>query len=507
MKTKFTKKMFALFFLIIFTFVLAGCSKNSPMKELYFKGESDNWKGLLVQEYSEIWSTDENGKIIYNNAMRENLYLQYRGRNSNEIGHLKYEYRGPNGGGSGEVYPRPDRYGYIQCGGGGGKGVALAREDGIFSLTLEWDGDRKETLQLTTKEPVGKTDTENKSIVLPASNNLVPFFVRKINPLDDRQQEVFLGCWDLYQGKIQFEDIPLFKTSNGHYRLFWNGGNEILIAPERNDGNILITDQNPRVNLRKLDVEADFDTLVKYSPDSDKTVAVYKPKWDEKPVLKIQKGEHVENTILDPAYLPVDLLSPVGLAFEDYKIKVFMEFSSKPKENGGSSFGILMGSYDGKDVVWRILSKDIGVMEAGAGTRMVKHQNKIVISEQDGRIKTLDIDNEKIHLLNNVSNYITDFQNKYIKETECQVPPSVFSYNEMLIINWVPAVVSSKEIGPGIADNFVPTAAVLAVKYDQIIGEIKANRNMIIVSKNGQVTDKKQINWYMFPTSWQFPQD
>lgn len=63
----------------------------------------------------------------------------------------------------------------------------------------------------------------------------------------------------------------------------------------------------------------------------------------------------------------------------------------------------------------------------------------------------------------------------------------------------------TKEPAPDSKDSFIPTACVLAVKDDRIIGEIRANKDMIAVLKDGQLTEQKRMVSFI-PLYWQFPQ-
>jgi hypothetical protein len=80
------------------------------------------------------------------------LFLKYKSADYKNLGHISWKYKsnaGSSGSASGEeTNPVPDRFGYIKCGGGGGRGVALTRAGDSYTLTVEWNGGNKETFDL-----------------------------------------------------------------------------------------------------------------------------------------------------------------------------------------------------------------------------------------------------------------------------------------------------------------------------------------------------------------------
>lgn len=122
------KQPILMLLLALLALLPVGCGKvNDTGKTLYFKGESENWKGLIINRYQESWLKDKNGRLRNNNAAREELFLKYKSADNKDIGQIRWEYTSSAGGGaSGEdISPEPDRFGYISCGGRGGQGVAL----------------------------------------------------------------------------------------------------------------------------------------------------------------------------------------------------------------------------------------------------------------------------------------------------------------------------------------------------------------------------------------------
>lgn len=146
-------KLILMLLLVLLIILTVGCSNaDVTEKTLVYRGESENWEGLVINECQESWSKDENNRLRYNNAAREKLYLKYKIADYINLGHISWKLKSSAGGGgldSGEeVNPTPDRFGYIYCGGGGGRGVVLTREGDFYTLTIEWDGGNKETFEL-----------------------------------------------------------------------------------------------------------------------------------------------------------------------------------------------------------------------------------------------------------------------------------------------------------------------------------------------------------------------
>lgn len=143
-------KLFALIVLsLVPTLWLTACSNNYIDKtdnKLYFKGESENWRGAIIEEFTEIWREDEKGKLAHDNSVKETLVLKYKGSEHKNIGITGYEYYSAAGSGSGSISLDP--YGYAILNLGGGENVAINREDQTYTLTVEWNNDKKESLEL-----------------------------------------------------------------------------------------------------------------------------------------------------------------------------------------------------------------------------------------------------------------------------------------------------------------------------------------------------------------------
>jgi len=93
--------------LLLVIILLSGCAANY-IKELSFKGNSENWEAVLNYKYTELFEPAQAGKIRHRRLVDRNYRIKYTGEEQT-LGEIEYQFFGDSGDrlGSGEIEPGP----------------------------------------------------------------------------------------------------------------------------------------------------------------------------------------------------------------------------------------------------------------------------------------------------------------------------------------------------------------------------------------------------------------
>lgn len=148
------KYLFMMLLTALLTLFVVLCHKtNNTENVIYFTGQSDNWKAVIVYTYQESWSIGKNNTWQYHSVDQERPLLKYKNAGNREIGQLEWEYSSQVESESAtDNDPKVDRFGHIFFPGYSGGNGALMRADGYYTMTVQWDGGKKETFKLVASE-------------------------------------------------------------------------------------------------------------------------------------------------------------------------------------------------------------------------------------------------------------------------------------------------------------------------------------------------------------------
>jgi len=111
---------------------------------LIFKGSGTHWEAQVIYRYYEYWWEDSGGRWQYESWHTEHPVLRYKGKDIENVGEISFTCMAPLDGMSGHT--TLDQNGYVITGSGESNG-ALTRKDDIYTVTVEWNG-QKETFTL-----------------------------------------------------------------------------------------------------------------------------------------------------------------------------------------------------------------------------------------------------------------------------------------------------------------------------------------------------------------------
>ena len=96
------KQVLVLLLTLIF---LSGCAANY-IKQLSFKGDSENWEAVLNYKYIELFEPAQAGKVRHRILEERNYRINYTGKEKT-LGEIEYQFLGDLGErlGSGEIDP------------------------------------------------------------------------------------------------------------------------------------------------------------------------------------------------------------------------------------------------------------------------------------------------------------------------------------------------------------------------------------------------------------------
>lgn len=347
-----------------------------------------------------------------------------------------------------------------------------------------------------------KTPQQTPDNTATYMHSSIPFLVQKPVSATDTKIEVLRGNWNLDKGTIQMESEPIFEVngSSSDHQLKWDGGDRIRF----------VTEPSPPVELRITDNRYEVDAyksehygsvlLQCLSPD-DKTI-LYEL-GPEGPFLDFRGAGKSDKIFLEPdlSYKDLYLHKPFAMTCFNGKYEIYFEFSYNREGNHYCGL-VLCSIHDGKQS-WKVISEDLGISEAGAGTRMTKHGEQVIIAEQDASIKVVDVNTGKVGSYSLLNERIKKFASQHVRNVEFQVPPAVYSFGDILIVQWSPAVIEEKE---GSIFRWIPTTYIVAVMHDKILGEIIAIDNKLSVLKNDETASEIGTEESTLPFRWVFPE-
>lgn len=313
-------------------------------------------------------------------------------------------------------------------------------------------------------------------------------------PAQTEPVKICIGSWDFKNGKVNLDGKEIMSiNSDEDYGLWWDGGDRIGVSFSSSMSSYDVIENLSNYRLTVLEKPLwSFGDKLKCPSDINETYVVEYDSFDNYPVLEIHQSDGIEKIKLKPD-ISDDIAGfrCVAVLPRRDNIDVILEFNN----------GLALARVNGQDVKWKIISDDIDVVEAGAGTRMARVGERIIIAEQDATVKTVDIKTGNILPYQTVDNHIKDFAKENIYQMEFQSPPQVYGYKDIVIVSWTPAAIENEEIL-----KFIPMRYILAVKDNNVLGEIKLIRDKLYVIKDNKVKQVINIDGKTFPR-WQFPQD
>ncbi|SFR17244.1 hypothetical protein [Desulfoscipio geothermicus] len=335
----------------------------------------------------------------------------------------------------------------------------------------------------------------------------VPFIFREKPARPGEPWQVRTGVWDLQNGQVEMHEKAIFTVDAEDFMLSWDGGKRIGISPSAPGSLKGLIDNRSDYSLSVLNSPlSSYIEKAKCPSHRDETFIVRNYPDQDYPVLEIHRPLGVEKIALKPENpRQMFIFRCVAILPGDDKVDAFLEYSNRLSFGGDTRVGLARATVRGDEVEWKIIAGDIDVSEAGAGTRMARVGNRIVIAEQDNTVKTVDIVTGNISPYEEVNRRIKNFQEKNVYLTECLSPPAVHGYRGALIVSWVPAAIEEKEVNGNKIIHWIPMRYILAIKDDRVLGEVKLVRDELAVIKDDQVKQKMVVK-EGFP-HWQFPRE
>jgi len=138
--------------ILIFIFLLVGCNNSEEKNtgKINFMGESEHWNAKIYEEYKETWTKGDKDRLEYNHSVKQTLELIYKGKDDEKPSYLNFECKGTFGSVGRKLrLEKNGKFSNIIY--QGGNGSAIAREHDTFSLTIKWDKDKEEIIELKAR--------------------------------------------------------------------------------------------------------------------------------------------------------------------------------------------------------------------------------------------------------------------------------------------------------------------------------------------------------------------
>ncbi|MEW6275771.1 MAG: hypothetical protein AB1556_11790 [Bacillota bacterium] len=341
------------------------------------------------------------------------------------------------------------------------------------------------------------SNTSNQTFKI--NEHTVPFLTKSC---DERagQYNFYKGVWDIEKGKLIFSNDKTIEVKGDGFDIKWDGNMNIIIKSVDNK-NITIDHVETGLNIKKVNYNYNCIEVSSNNDNTETYRIVNHPNQSTQPndyIFEVKRNGVVRTIPIKPSFdKEYTILRPLGLHIKNDRTEFYFELfyipnESKPWEH---SCAIVKGIYGGiNSIDWSVVSKDIGIVEAGAGVSMVEYNENVIIAEQNGRLKQLKLEDGSIKELEIYNTKIEQFHKKYVHSSYYNKPPELYRYKDFLIVKDEPAILGSQ-----------PVVYILAAKEDKIIGEIIANGKRITVFKDGIVTEKKSLESRYQPFTWVFP--
>ena len=348
----------------------------------------------------------------------------------------------------------------------------------------------------------------------PPAGDFVPFLAieKPVKLKDLNTYPVRRASWDLKNGILALGDTWFeFKDENkrGFARFAWDGGERIALTPEPGDGLDLVVKGGQGTGTagaaaKLVRLSSSFD-MVSLPDTGEEILIVRRPGLEEPYELEIRTGAEVKRLSLVPGLgSGTSLLRPVGLESFGDGVKMYFETTV---DRGGETqgCGLVEAIYSGGRIAWRVISTDLDIHEAGAGTRMVKAGDAIYIGRQEGTVLKVDIATGKCSPCPEIDQALSLFSQRYANRTECCTPAGLYEYGDILVVDYEPAALREDVLDNGLLnDTIAPVRCVLAVRDGEVVGRIMVVGERTLVVKGDRVTQTIVSPSEVLPR-WVFP--
>lgn len=322
----------------------------------------------------------------------------------------------------------------------------------------------------------------------------VPFAA--IRPSSDGQpRQALLGYWDLDAGRVSFDDKAFCSLAADELRLVWDGGPLVGLATGTG---AVPADTHPDLCFVALKSPGNFSSFsdrVALPAGFDGFLAMSTAVLGNGFVLEVHSwnassatGTDVRTFGLTAPSADLTLNRAVDLRLSGGRVEAVFE-ATRPDMTT-----ILIRAWlDGDRVRWDEPTKNLGIVEAGAGTRMARLGSRVYIGEQGNAILHADLDTGEVARDGVLTAMVEAFNAEHGRNAECPTPPGLFGYGDILIVEDMPADFSN------------PSAYLVAARGGEVLGEIVWAGGRLTVKKAGQVTMEQDLGAEFAPYWW-FPQ-
>lgn len=300
---------------------------------------------------------------------------------------------------------------------------------------------------------------------------------------DEQPTAVFQGWWDVPNGFIGLGN-GVFEIEGGLLATAWDGGNKITVlseagSPSLVEGSVLMRGSPLRVSAEEMG--STYVGLFKAPSSGETAQKVTKMKDRDAWVLENRTAAGTTSVTLASPWADTTFMRPVALDASGGTIKVYFETWRAP------ACGLAEATVASANVTYRVVSSDLGIFEAGAGTTMMKYGNTIYIGKQEGSVAAVDLTTGKVTEQAVITEALRRFANLYAPRVEFVAPPSFAAYGDYLLVSWQPAALATRLVDNQVSDQMVFARCILAVRAGKVEGQIYAREGKAFVLKGDQV--------------------
>jgi hypothetical protein len=324
-------------------------------------------------------------------------------------------------------------------------------------------------------------------------DGVIPFLVAEPRPAGERQ-DVLIGWWDLKTGTVTFSPTPVCTVKVDTLRLIWDGGPRV---------GLMMEPPLPPVNpspLMTLDLLRGGANGIVSCPSGETSIYLLTPRF-----LDALSG--MEGDPTNRRYPLTSCNRAVILTVSDGRAEALLVATVVGEP--GSPGGLGLARYVLEEGVLRAKtsSPPLNITEAaGYLSQWTRVGDRIYTTGSTTLLRYWDMATGEVGDGPDLEPRLRAYETDRALEMEYPVPPSLFGYLDLLIVEYRPAAVESRYDRGGrlIARDPIQTAHFVVLRGGEVLGEVTLHKGRLTVRKGGQVTQEADLG-PAYGRFWWFP--
>jgi hypothetical protein len=333
---------------------------------------------------------------------------------------------------------------------------------------------------------------------LALGDGVIPFLVADPRPAARERQDILFGYWDLRAGTVTFDPVPVCTVEGDTLRLVWDGGARLglMVEPPQAPG-----DPSPLLTLDLL--RAGADGIV--SCPSGETGIYLLTTW----FLDALSG--TEGDPVNRRYPMASCGRAVILTARAGRVEALL-VATVGEPNSSAGVGVVRYVLEEGVLRAETSSPPLNIVEAGGhlsqwtrvGDRI--YTTGSYATGSTSLLRYWDVATGEVGDGPALEPRLRAYETDCALEMEYWVPPYLFGYLDLLIVEYRPDAVESRYDAGGnlVARDPIQTAHFMVLRGGEVLGEVTLHKGKLTVRKDGQVTQETDLG-PEYGRFWWFP--